>query len=60
MIIHLLRMRRNVNLNVFNDRKNVSATPYWTGLLPTTIIKCLHKDRPHTCTVSFFDFVEAG
>ena len=27
MILHLLRMRRNVNRNVFNDRKNVSATP---------------------------------
>ena len=27
MILHLLRMRRNVNHNVFNDRKNVSATP---------------------------------
>ena len=28
MILHLLRMRRNVNRNVFNDRENVSATPY--------------------------------
>ena len=27
MILHLLRMRRNDNRNVFNDRKNVSATP---------------------------------
>ena len=26
MILHLLRMRRNVNRNVFNDRKIVSAT----------------------------------
>ena len=26
MILHFLRMRRNVNRNVFNDRKNVSAT----------------------------------
>ena len=26
MILHLLRMRRNVNRNVFNDRENVSAT----------------------------------
>ena len=26
MILHLLRMRRNANRNVFNDRKNVSAT----------------------------------
>ena len=26
MILHLLCMRRNVNRNVFNDRKNVSAT----------------------------------
>ena len=28
MILHLLRMRRNVNRNVFNARKNVSATAY--------------------------------
>ena len=28
MILHLLRMRRNVNRNVFNDRKNVSATTF--------------------------------
>ena len=27
MILHLLRMCRNVNRNVFNDRKNISATP---------------------------------
>ena len=26
MILHLLHMRSNVNRNVFNDRKNVSAT----------------------------------
>ena len=26
MILHLLRMRRNINRNVFNDRKNASAT----------------------------------
>ena len=26
MILHLLAMRRNVNRNGFNDRKNVSAT----------------------------------
>ena len=26
MILHLLRMRRNVNRNVFNDRKNVTPT----------------------------------
>ena len=26
MILHLLRLRRNVNRNVFNDRKNVSET----------------------------------
>ena len=30
MILHLLRMRRNVNRNVFNDRENVSATPSLT------------------------------
>ena len=28
MILHLVRMRKNVNRNVFNDRKNVSATAY--------------------------------
>ena len=27
MILHLARMRRNVNRKVYNDRKNVSATP---------------------------------
>ena len=26
MILHLLRMRRNVNQNVCNDKNNVSAT----------------------------------
>ena len=26
MILHLLCKRRNVNRNVFNDRKNLSAT----------------------------------
>ena len=26
MILHLLRMRRNVNRTVFNDRENVSST----------------------------------
>ena len=26
MILHLLRMRRNVSRDVFNDRKNVSTT----------------------------------
>ena len=31
MILHLLRMRRNVNRNVFNDRKNVSATMPLSG-----------------------------
>ena len=27
VILHLSRMRRNVNRKVYNDRKNVSATP---------------------------------
>ena len=31
MILHLLRMRRNVNWNVFNDRKNVRKTASWRG-----------------------------
>ena len=25
MILHLLRMRRNINRSVFNDRENVTA-----------------------------------
>ena len=28
MSLHLLRMRRNVNRNVYDDRKNVSTTSY--------------------------------
>ena len=32
MILHLLRMRKNVNRNVFNDRKKTSATPVWKSL----------------------------
>ena len=36
MTLHLLRMRRNVYRNVFNDRKNVSATPFNTGLTCST------------------------
>ena len=28
MILHLLRMRRNTNQNVYNDRENVSATAW--------------------------------
>ena len=31
MTLHLLRIRRNVNRNVFNDRKNVSATTCYFG-----------------------------
>ena len=31
MNLHLLRMHRNVNRNVFNDRKNVSATSLHGG-----------------------------
>ena len=38
MILHLLRMRRNVNRNVFNDRENVSAT---TALHQTQVF--LHR-----------------
>ena len=34
MILHLLRMCRNVNRNVFNDRKNVSATAI--SIMPVT------------------------
>ena len=32
MILHVLRMRRNGNRNVFNDRKNVSATTQLPGI----------------------------
>ena len=32
MILHLVRVRRNVNRNVFTDRKNESATPVWKSL----------------------------
>ena len=31
MILHLLRMRRNVNRKFFIERKNVSATPVVGG-----------------------------
>ena len=41
MILHLLRMRRNVNRNVFNDRKNVSAT-----------VVVAHRERDKTRTGS--------
>ena len=29
MTLHLSRMRRNVNRNVYNDRKNISAATAW-------------------------------
>ena len=33
VILHLLRMRRNVNRNVFNARKNVARQrQYWSSL----------------------------
>ena len=42
MILHLLRMRRNVNRNVFNDRKNVSATSVFKAVKgPTPNFVCL-------------------
>ena len=41
MILHLLRMRRNVNRNVFNDRKNLSATALRVTS-PTTINRRFH------------------
>ena len=49
MILHLLRMRRNVNRNVFNDRKNVSATPP-SASLPSVVRRgswnpCLSRRR---------------
>ena len=34
MILNVLRMRRNDNRNVFNDRKNVSATPLPGDVVP--------------------------
>ena len=41
MILHLLRMRRNVNRYVFNDRKNVSPTSQRVTS-PTTISRRFH------------------
>ena len=38
MILHLLRMRRNVNRNVFNDRENVSATPDQSAKLAVGVV----------------------
>ena len=43
MVLHLLRMRRNVNRNVFNDRKNVSATP--SCHYPTSIDEPARDER---------------
>ena len=41
MILHLLRMRRNVNWNVFNDRKNVSATASVASSGPTKTVQLI-------------------
>ena len=41
MILHLFHMRRNVNQNFFNDRKNVSATALRVTS-PTTISRRFH------------------
>ena len=51
MILHLLRMRRNGNRNVFNDRKNVSATAFqhWAGCLPS--IATFRKQLPELYSV---------
>ena len=38
MILHLLRMRRNVNRNVFNDRKNVSVTTVLNKIVYSFVI----------------------
>ena len=38
MILHISGMRRNVNRNVFNARKNVSATALLFVLLTTVIL----------------------
>ena len=44
MILHLLRMRRNVNRNVFNDRKNVSATTSFNlPVVPSSL--AMHKSQ---------------
>ena len=48
MILHLLRMRRNVNRNVFKDRKHVSATAYL--ILPGDI-GCMFAERGKTCLI---------
>ena len=38
MILHITRMRRNVNRNVFNSWKNVSATP-------VLLFSCVTRDN---------------
>ena len=49
MILHLLRMRRNVNRNVFNDRRNVSATTYYIHIkyYYTTLVEGCHDPPTH-------------
>ena len=52
MILHLLRMRRNVNRNVFNARKNVSATAqtrhrlFTIDIVLRNFLRCSHTWRP--------------
>ena len=59
MILHLLRMRRNANRNVFNDRKNVSVTPFVVGV--TARVQSPYENfqiltgmtKQHVCCVYF-------
>ena len=53
MILHLLRMRRNVNRNVFNDRKNVSATS------PSIALAGYYLSI-HLLAVTFYKFIIPG
>ena len=51
VILHLLRMRRNVNRNVFKARKNVSATTQQIGNLVGDCAACntyLNKQQAET------------
>ena len=52
MILHLLRMCRNVNRNVFNDRKNVSATAEESVISFESNIESNILENPNTNRIS--------
>ena len=54
MNLNLLRMRRNVYRNVFNDRKNISATTYYISR-PTTSCIIFVDLRRHVLYLSTYD-----